>query len=174
MKELGERKKKEKERAEKRFVEMLREGVQSGKIDSKSPAPWNDTKRAFVKDERYDPVGSSSLREELYDAFVKTSLDIKEPDIDMEDAALKDAPEPAVQDVEEDKKKRREKAVKDREEKVKAERDKLDRTNAKSRADLGKEEGELQFRCAYLPLLSSRAHVSPIELYWWMRFEILW
>lgn len=125
-------------------------------------------KRKITDDPRYDAVGSSSLREELFNTFLKA----QEPNATT---LLLDAP--SKQDVtaeveegeEEDSKlKRQEKkqrAVKGREEKVRAERSRVDADIGRSRQGLNKEEGEREFRCAHNHFcLSFGAYHVPIYL----------
>ena len=47
-------------------------------------------------------------------------------------------------------------AVKEREERIRAERDRVQANIEKSRVDLNKEEGELQFRCAIITCFKFR------------------
>lgn len=109
-------------------------------------------KRKINDDPRYDAVGSSSLREELFNTFLKA----QEPNAMTIDAPSKQ--EVAAADIEEGEEedspmlKRQEKkqrAVKEREEKVRAERSRVDADIGRSRQGLNKEEGEREFRCAY-------------------------
>lgn len=101
-------------------------------------------KKAISADPRYDAVGSSSLREELFNTFLNSPSKRTDPrDKPIEDTA-------SVEGVDETQKRkdRKAQAVKDREEKIKAERDRVQANIEKSRVGLNKEEGELQFRCA--------------------------
>lgn len=102
-----------------------------------------------MDDPRYDAVGSSSLREELFNSFLQargaTSTATAEP------ARTDDKPEEHVEDDAEKERKRKEKterAVREREEKIKSERSKLEAEIDRSRSGLNKEESELDFRCA--------------------------
>jgi len=146
LRELGEKKRKEREVAEKNFMQMLKEG-RSKDLPHEVGGPWKDVKKAFVKDPRYDAVGSSSLREELYEAFIKT-LEENKTDVNASDGPSNNqAQSKALEvDLEEEKRRRREKAVKEREEMVKAEKHKVEKANARSRAGLSLEEGELSFK----------------------------
>jgi hypothetical protein len=112
-------------------------------------------KKKVSDDPRYDAVGSSSLREELFATFLKASGSIptsattnenEKPaqhpmDVDKEDG-----------DVEKERKRkeRQEKAVREREEKIRVERDRVEAGINKSKMGLTREEGELQFRFACL------------------------
>ena len=146
LRELGEKKRREKEMAEKNFLQMLKEG-QSRDLYDEAGGPWKDVKKVFIKDPRYDAVGSSSLREELYEAFVKT---LEESKMDLNAGSgssnTKDESRAPEVDPEEEKRRRREKAVKEREGMVKAEKEKVEKANARSRAGLSLEEGELSFK----------------------------
>jgi len=105
-------------------------------------------KRDLVQDPRYDAVGSSSLREELFNAFLKASASSTEigQSVETKDSQLsKDA------EKSESKRERKERAVKEREEKVKAERERLEANIGRSKMELNKEEGELQFKYAFYP-----------------------
>ena len=146
LRELGEKKRKEKVVAEKNFLQMLKEG-RSGDLHHQVGGPWKDAKKSFVKDPRYEAVGSSSLREELYEAFVKTLEENKmEVDASGSPSHTKDQSMAPEVDPEEEKRRRREKAVKEREGMVKAEKEKVEKVNARSRAGLSLEEGELSFK----------------------------
>ena len=88
------------------------------------------------RDPRYDAVGSSTLREELYNTFLKgravTPQAQAEPAVKAEDPSTRQE--------------RRDKAVREREEKVRADRRKLDSAIEKSRMGVDREEGERVFR----------------------------
>jgi len=111
-------------------------------------------KKAISADPRYDAVGSSSLREELFNTFLNSQSNRTVPD-PTEKPAVDIA---SVEDVDEIQKRKDRKAhaVKEREEKIKAERDRVQANIEKSRVDLNKEEGELQFRCALATYFRSR------------------
>jgi len=146
LRELGEQKRKEREVTEKNFLQMLNEG-RSKDLHHEVGGSWKDVKKAFVKDPRYDAVGSSSLREELYEAFVKT-LEENKVDVNASGGPSNTKYQSRAPEVdpEEEKRRRREKAVKEREEMVKAEKGKVEKANARSRAGLSLEEGELSFK----------------------------
>ena len=42
-------------------------------------ASWKVVKRGLEKDPRYDAVGSSTLREELFNSYVSRSIDVRHP-----------------------------------------------------------------------------------------------
>ncbi|GAW05304.1 peptide-binding protein [Lentinula edodes] len=69
IRDLGEKKKAAAQKAEADFLALLREHA-----DIKEGCVWKEVKKDLVKDPRYDAVGSSSLREELFNTFVKAKL----------------------------------------------------------------------------------------------------
>ncbi|CCL99417.1 uncharacterized protein FIBRA_01435 [Fibroporia radiculosa] len=150
LKELGEKKRAAAQKAEVDFFVLLKESN-----IAKPGAVWKEVKRKIVDDPRYDAVGSSSLREELFNTFMKAhgSSEISET-IAHEPETSRDSLEPGEaeddhDDSDERTRKRREKkerAVREREEKVKAERSKVDAAIDRSRMGLNKEENEQQFR----------------------------
>lgn len=108
-------------------------------------------KRHITSDPRYDAVGSSSLREELFNTFLKAhSLDATPPVTAQQDSDG-GALEGNVPDKGRQRQERMERAVKEREEKIKAERGRVEASIHQSRMGLTKEEGELEFRCAKIP-----------------------
>lgn len=110
-------------------------------------------KRNLSDDPRYDAVGSSSLREELFNTFLKA----QGANISVQDSAAKQDPieheEGAIDDDGQRKRhEKKERAVKEREDKVKAERKRVETGINRSRHGLDKEEGDRAFRCAFLML----------------------
>ncbi|KAJ7368267.1 Hsp90 protein-domain-containing protein [Mycena albidolilacea] len=142
IKELGEKKRAAALKAEADFFALLKErGVaQEGSL-------WKDVKRDLTEDPRYDAVGSSSLREELFNTFLKgKSLSSTAP---VEDAPKADDAEEREESYEEQQKKRRERAeqaVKEREEKVRADLGRVEAEIGRSRQLGDKEEGEMLFK----------------------------
>ncbi|KAI0268205.1 Hsp90 protein-domain-containing protein [Gloeopeniophorella convolvens] len=139
LKELGEKKRALAQKAEADFFSLLREGgiAQEGAI-------WKEVKKAISNDPRYDAVGSSSLREELFNTFLKAQTKRSSPDQTQAPAA--DATPSDLVDEAQSHKDRKAQAVREREEKVRADRQRLQADIEKSRVGLNKEEGELQFR----------------------------
>ncbi|KAG8773746.1 hypothetical protein FRB91_008223 [Serendipita sp. 411] len=135
LKELGEEKRSERKKAEVAFLAMLKEGQKDGLIVANPLAKWGDVKKHFQSDPRYDAVGSSSLREELFETFIKT---IKETEAQLHTTVTET-------ETENEKKKRRERAVKEREEKVRLVQQQVERDNVRSKAGLNKKEAELAF-----------------------------
>ena len=98
-------------------------------------------------------MGSSSLREELFNSYLKANVTAANPT----DQPSKSSPadgireEPHTDDEEtrdRKRKERKERAVKEREERVHAERNKLNAEIDRSRSGLNREEAELHYRCA--------------------------
>jgi hypothetical protein len=146
LKELGDKKKAERKRAEEAFLSMLKEGDKNG-IFAKDPGQtpkWSDVKKAFQNDPRYDEVGSSSLREELYDTFSKARS--HEDNITSGASVSRNDEQHGQLTTEEERKKRREKAVREREERVRNEKERVEKENLKSRVGLSLAETELAFK----------------------------
>jgi hypothetical protein len=115
-------------------------------------------KQYVNNDPRYSAVGSSSLREELFNTFLKANT--SSPAVLIQDKSTEDASEQEPLEEGEEicrKQERRGNAVRQREEKVKAERGRVEADIGRSRMGLNKEEGELEFRCAqsYVSINSS-------------------
>ncbi|PSS05370.1 hypothetical protein PHLCEN_2v3859 [Hermanssonia centrifuga] len=148
LKELGEKKRAAAQKAEADFFALLKEsGV------AKPGAVWKEAKRAITDDPRYDAVGSSSLREELFNTYLKahdSSLTLQPPAESPEVEPGEDANGDVHMDDEAEKERKRqgrkERAVKEREEKIKAERTKVEADIGRSRLGLNKEEDDLEFR----------------------------
>jgi heat shock protein beta len=96
-------------------------------------------------DPRYDAVGSASLREELFETFLKANAMAEAASKDEEPLKL-DVTRPA-KDEQDDAREKKEKAIKERLEKVKAQRDRVEAEIGRSRVGLNREEGERAFRC---------------------------
>lgn len=97
-------------------------------------------------DPRYDAVGSSTLREELFNAFLKARGSSESKDHqDKVDKPQSNAP---VDGREADGKRqeKKERALKEREEQVRAQRGRTEAEIGRSRLGLTKEEGERVFR----------------------------
>ncbi|KAI0353522.1 hypothetical protein OH77DRAFT_1406667 [Trametes cingulata] len=145
LKELGEQKRAAAEKAEKDFFALLKE---SGL--AKPGAVWKEIKKHLVSDPRYDAVGSSSLREELFNTYIKAGAsDAAAQSPTPDNAAGQPSGATPAEDEEERerrKKERKERAVREREEKVRAERSKVEAEIDRSKLGLTREEGELEFR----------------------------
>ncbi|KIL70077.1 hypothetical protein M378DRAFT_183671 [Amanita muscaria Koide BX008] len=133
VKELSEKKRAAAEKAEADFIALLRE-----RIEPNEELVWKDVKRGLYDDLRYDAVGSSSLREELFSTFLKGKAKYAPETIGVGNASQRGG--------EDEKRTRKEQSLKEREEKVRAERSRLDAQIERSKQDLGKEEGARLFR----------------------------
>ncbi|KAK0486950.1 hypothetical protein EDD18DRAFT_1192549 [Armillaria luteobubalina] len=140
LKELGEKKRAASQKAEVDFFALLREN------QLPQDTAWKDVKRSLTRDPRYDAVGSSSLREELFRTFQKA----QEKGRDEKAAMIEHSPDSGKMGVDIDENERRrlrkEKAVREREEKVRIERGIVEANIGRSRNELNKEEGERDFR----------------------------
>ncbi|KAG1806823.1 Hsp90 protein-domain-containing protein [Suillus plorans] len=140
LKELGEKKRIAAEKAEADFFTLLRE---SGVV--RSDSLWKDVKRKLSHDARYDAVGSSSLREELFQTFLKahgsSSSHSTSPKV-TDETGKHDTEE----DAEQKRRDKKEQALKEREQKVRADRSRMDAEIGRSKMGLNLEEGEREFR----------------------------
>lgn len=99
-------------------------------------------------DPRYDAVGSASLREELFNTFVKGSITAATQQQDFVQDRSEGPGELDEDKIKQRQKEKKERAVKEREQKVRVERDRLEVDIGRSRMDINKEEGERTFKCA--------------------------
>ena len=105
-------------------------------------------KRNIVDDPRYDAVGSSSLREELFNTYLKAHGGSgKQTVTSVPEAEKPDSATMTQEEKERQRRERKERAVKERGGKVKAERSDLAGDIDKSRQGLNKGEGELELKC---------------------------
>ncbi|KAF9259497.1 HSP90-domain-containing protein [Marasmius fiardii PR-910] len=136
IKELGQKKKIAAEKAEADFINLLKE-----KAVIPEGAIWKEVKKDLISDSRYDAVGSSTLREELFNTFVKAKSGLSKTTTDRtETSGSIDQ-----NGVKEDKAERKRRALQEREAKVRAEREHLEVSIGRSKMDLNKEEGERDF-----------------------------
>ena len=122
-----------------------------GPIHTHSYRMCPQIKRNLVSDPRYDAVGSSSLREELFNTYIKAGASDSagsKPTDATSQPQPGSRPEEDEAERERQRKERKERAVREREEKVRAERSKLEAEIDRSKQGLTREEGELEFRCA--------------------------
>lgn len=106
-------------------------------------------KKNIANDPRYDAVGSSSLREELFTTFLKAQHQpSNDSPIASESLGTSHTERTDISAAEKRRvlKERKERAVREREEKVKAERSKVEAQIDRSRTGLNKEEGDREFR----------------------------
>ncbi|EIN10749.1 hypothetical protein PUNSTDRAFT_85044 [Punctularia strigosozonata HHB-11173 SS5] len=144
LKELGEKKRVEAQKAETNFFALLKE---SGLATP--GAVWKEVKQNIHKDPRYDAVGSSSLREELFNTFLKArgaeklAQSIPAPS----NEAMKEIDEMIDGiDQETKRKEKKERAVREREQKVKADLTRVEADIGRSRMGADREEGEREYR----------------------------
>ncbi|KAG8875393.1 hypothetical protein FRB97_005156 [Tulasnella sp. 331] len=144
---LSERKRKAAEIAEANFYTLLTEqkALIAGEAKEGSDAAWKEVKRhkTVHTDPRYDAVGSSSLREELYAAYLKAqAIRATGPNTTTEPSHSADGNEGETE--EEAKKRMRreraEKATREREEQVRREKDKVERQIDRSKGNLTHEK----------------------------------
>lgn len=129
LRELGERKRADAQRAEKDFEELLKEteGITA-------TSTWAEVKKTpgMSSDPRYDAVGSSSLRQELFDNYVKKLDTIK----------VNETPEEAAERRLRERKEKAQQSLREREAKVREEKDRVEREVGRSKAGAGREEAE--------------------------------
>ncbi|KIJ53807.1 hypothetical protein M422DRAFT_25572 [Sphaerobolus stellatus SS14] len=140
LKELADIKKKAAEKAEREFFLLLKEHkeIKPGDV-------WKEVKRKIdPKDRRYDAVGSSSLREELFNTYLKT--------LEQSSTSATTSNQPSATDeaskAEDEalkRKQRAERSIREREEKVRRERQDVERQIGKTRGAVSREEGEQEF-----------------------------
>jgi hypothetical protein len=97
-------------------------------------------KKGLYSDPRYDAVGSSSLREELFNTYLKGLGSVSTK---LESLSIESTSHPAEK---ESREARRERALREREQKVKVEQSKVNMDIEKSRSGLNQEEGERVFK----------------------------
>lgn len=109
-------------------------------------------KRKLQDDPRYDAVGSSSLREDLFNTFLKAIDQGEAPSAAQESKTEKDVlpveEELDDEEAERQRREKKEKAVREREARVRADRDRVEADIGRSRQGLNREEDERLFRCA--------------------------
>ncbi|KAK4683836.1 transcription elongation regulator 1, partial [Tremellales sp. Uapishka_1] len=132
LRELGERKREDAQRAEQDFIELIQE------VDLSSSSVWTDVKKKVSHDARYDAVGSSSLREELFNNHI-TRL------ASSSGNAVVETSEMAAEKKIREKKEREAASLKERQDKVSAEQRKVNEETQKSRVGAGREEAERRF-----------------------------
>ncbi|WVQ99287.1 hypothetical protein IAU59_006419 [Kwoniella sp. CBS 9459] len=132
LRELGERKRADAQRAEQDFYDLLKESD-----DITSSSIWAEVKRPLSSDPRYDAVGSSSLREELFNTYLrKLASTSSQKDESKEDAAARKLAE---------RKARQEQSLKEREAKIRGEKERVQMETNRSRVGAGREEAERLF-----------------------------
>lgn len=182
--ELGEQKRVAAERAEECFLDLLsdrlpgnyRNKVAAAKIEAGSKererdavsAVWMEAKRTpgLPEDKRYDAVGSSTRRFELFSAWAKGERRPHASNATPASASYRasttttngDAPTQAEMKAKEKEEARR-RALREREEKVRRERDRIQRVNRNAFSAATRQESMLSFRQLLLDAIHS-SHVS--------------
>lgn len=130
LRELGERKRADAERAEKDFFELLSEHP------FEPGSEWASVKKNVQHDARYDAVGSSSLRAELFATYTKKLAAGEGKSETPEEAAVRRARE---------KKERQEASLRQRAGAVRAHQDRVGEEASKARRNAGREDAERQY-----------------------------
>nr|GAT59404.1 predicted protein [Mycena chlorophos] len=140
IRELGEKKRAAAQKAEADFFALLREH----NAGQDGPA-WKDVKKGLVNDPRYDAVGSSSLREELFNTFLKGTTTTSQAQLSTP-AASAPVTEESYEDQQRRRKERAQQAVQERENKVRADMERVESDIGRTREVGQKEEGEVLFK----------------------------
>lgn len=101
-----------------------------------SSSIWAEVKRSVSSDPRYDAVGSSTLRQELFDTHVKKLAS---------SSTVSETPEEAAQRKVRERKAKEEASLRERQARVQQEQEKVSQEANKSRAGASREEGERLF-----------------------------
>jgi hypothetical protein len=109
----------------------------------------SQVKRKISGDPRYEAVGSSSLREELFTTFLKAQGPNSDTTANQSYSSSQKGEQNNEADPVQRRQDRKERAVREREEKIKAERGRVEADIGRSRQEINKEEGEREFRCAF-------------------------
>ncbi|GAA5834689.1 hypothetical protein JCM11251_003633 [Rhodosporidiobolus azoricus] len=140
LRELGEKKRAQAEKAEKEFKEMLVDDREIRQGDK-----WADVKKRHANDPRYVAVNSSSLREQLFAKHVSSLSSSSSARPTASSSTSSSAPSKAPAPSKEDKAARAAASLREREEKVRLDKMKQDRDAMRARGNLGKEEAEREF-----------------------------
>lgn len=97
---------------------------------------WSQTKKGISSDPRYDAVGSSSLREELFNTYIRKLASTSTKHETAEEIAERKLKE---------RKAKEEASLRGRQAKVREEQERATREANKSRAGAGREEAERVF-----------------------------
>ncbi|KAG7527712.1 hypothetical protein FFLO_06660 [Filobasidium floriforme] len=133
LRELGERKRADAKRAERDFMDLLREHD-----EIKPDSDWLQVKRGMTSDPRYDAVGSSSLRAELFQRHVK-SLGAQA------ESSRTETPEEVAARKARERKEKAQASLRERQQQVQGEKMRLERDVQKSKLGAGREDGEREF-----------------------------
>lgn len=150
-------------KAEEDFNTLLKEST-----NITSSSQWSSAKRSISSDRRYDAVGSSSLREELFNNYVRGLSSTSNPaKSNSEEQSINDKEEAAARRLAErkadqsaqsseskedaaarklaERKAKSEASLREREAKVREERERVEREMHKSKVGAGREEAETLF-----------------------------
>lgn len=108
-------------------------------------------KRKLTDDPRYEAVGSSSLREELFNTFLKGNsmgASAAQAETVAEAGEVIQAEEETYEEQQKRREERARQAVKEREGKVRADLSRVEAEIGRSRQLGDREEGEMLFKCA--------------------------
>ena len=124
-------------------------------------------KRKVSHDARYDAVESSSLREELFQTFLKAHGSSSSSSTSAPGKVVTGKRDGTEEDSERQRREKKEQALKEREQKVRAERNRTEAEIGRSKMGLNMEEGEREFRsAAFVSLVqSSRSRRSTRALF---------
>lgn len=127
---------------------------------------WSEVKKPIASDPRYDAVGSSSLRQELFDTYVKKLAST---------SAVAETPEQAAERKLKERKAKEEASLRERQARVQQEQERVTQEANKSRAGAGREEGERLFGSLLVdqikshdvgPFLSPKYHFADLQVQW--------
>lgn len=119
------------QRAEQDFFDLLKEVV-----DLSSSSVWSQVKKGIASDPRYDAVGSSSLREELFNTHIRRLAST---------STKHETPEEIAERKLKERKAKEEASLRERQAKVREEQEKAANEANKSRAGAGREEAARLF-----------------------------
>jgi transcription elongation regulator 1 len=101
-----------------------------------SSAVWADVRKSISSDPRYDAVGSSTLRQELFDTHIKKLAS---------SSTVAETPKEAAERKVRERKAKEEASLRERQARVQQEQEKVSLEANKSRAGASREEGERLF-----------------------------
>lgn len=102
-----------------------------------SSSVWAEVKKSISSDTRYDAVGSSTLRAELFEGFIRK--------LASSSATANETPEQIAERKLAERKAKQEASLRERQAKVGAEKERVEREVGKSKAGAGREDGERIF-----------------------------
>jgi transcription elongation regulator 1 len=120
-------------------------------------------KRSLVKDTRYDAVGSSTLREELFNTFLK-ALASSSLSSNSATAIYEEASPNVPVETKTDRKERREKALRDRREQARLDRERIEEDIGRSKAVLTAAESETELMSFFVDAVREPTVCFPSKL----------